>query len=52
MRNINIKIKNSVVAVSTEEALIREIEEFDLASATPVDCHCFIRHLKERYGRR
>lgn len=51
MRNINIKIKNSVVALSSEGALLREIEEFDLAKATPVDCHCFVRHLKEVYGR-
>ena len=51
MNDTNIKIKNSVVNLSAHEELLREIEAFDLAKASPVDCHCFIRQLKERYAR-
>jgi hypothetical protein len=47
-----IRIKNSTIALQESDALLREIENFDLAKATPVDCHVFIRQLKERYGRR
>ena len=52
MNITNIKIKDSVVALTTESAILDELDNFDLASASPVDCHVFVRKLKERYARR
>ena len=51
MKDVNIEIKNSTVVLG-ESAFIEELNAFDLAKATPVDCHVFIRQLKERYGTR
>jgi len=42
---VKIIIKDSVVVLPNDE-LRREIDNFDIASATPEDCHYFIRRLK------
>lgn len=56
MNKIRIKIKNSVVCLSDlkelkDESVRKELEDFDIATKTPIDCMNFVRKLKERYGR-
>lgn len=43
-----IKIKNSVVVLGANP--VDEIKNFDLSTATPMDCFEFVKKLKERYG--
>ena len=47
MKRIKIKIKNSIVCIGNPDTALRsEIERFDLADSTPLDCMEFIRRLK------
>lgn len=53
MFNRIIKFKNATISIgnlSTDQALLHEIEQFDLANSTPTDCMDFLRDLKSRYG--
>ena len=49
---VKIKIKNSTVCLGglLDAPLVKALEKFDLANATPLDCMAFIRKLKEMYG--
>ena len=54
MFNHIIKFKNATISIgnlSTDQALLKEIEQFDLANSTPTDCMDFLRDLKSRYGK-
>ena len=51
MKDTHITIENSTVILG-RDSFVEELDNFDLASASPVDCHVFVRQLKERYGSR
>lgn len=52
MKRIKIKIKNSIVCMGSPDTALRsEIDRFDLAGSTPLDCMEFIRRLKSWNGK-